>query len=58
MKAVIKCRLSSGEVTELCPIGFKWADFDGAEILGGDKYYIEKAVGRGAKKLRPKKQEK
>ncbi len=63
MKTVLTCRLSSGETVELCPIGFKWADFKGAEILGGEQYYIDKALSLGAtqeakKDVKPKRKTK
>ena len=58
MKAVLKYRLSSGEVVECCPYGFKWANFTGTEVISGDKYYIEKAVILGAIKPKAKKKAK
>jgi hypothetical protein len=48
MKAVIKCRLQSGEEVEYTAIDFKWQSFEGVQIVGGDKYYIDKAVELGA----------
>ena len=56
MKAVLKYRLSSGEEVEVCSYAFKWANFDGTEIISGEKYYIDKAVERGA--MKPKRKTK
>jgi len=54
MKAVLKYRLVSGDIAECCAYGFKWADFTGTEVVSGEKYFIDKAVGLGAKKPKRK----
>jgi hypothetical protein len=48
MKAVLTCRLSSGEAVEVYKGTFNLIDFSGAEIVSGDKYYIGKAISLGA----------
>lgn len=49
MEAVLKYRsIDSSEICEVCAIGFKYVKFDGVEIVGGDKYFIDKAVSLGA----------
>ena len=40
----------SSPAISVCAYGFKWANLDGAEILGGDPYFIAEAVKRGAVK--------
>jgi len=50
MKAVLMCRLSSGVETEVHPYNFGKVDFKGAEIISGEKYYVDKAVSLGATK--------
>lgn len=49
MKAVLKCRLSSGKTVELTAYNFAKCDFKDSEIISGEKYYIDKAVSLGAK---------
>lgn len=46
--AVLTCRLKSGQTIEVHKYSFGKLDFAGAVVLGGDKYYIEKAVKLGA----------
>jgi hypothetical protein len=58
MKAVLKCRLSSGDVVEVHPYVFSKTDFKDAEIISGEKYYIEKAVELGAVKPKAKRKTK
>lgn len=58
MKAVLMCRLSSGAEVEVHPYVFGRIDFKGAEILSGEKYFIDKAVSMGAIKPVAKKKTK
>lgn len=56
MDAVLKYRsIDSTEVCEVCAIGFKYIKLEGIEIVGGDKYFIDKAVSMGAIKPVAKK---
>ena len=40
----------SSPAISVCAYGFKWANLEGVEILGGDPYFIAEAVKRGAVK--------
>ena len=53
LKAKIK-----GVIIDVTPQSFKYHDFKGADIISGDKYYIEKAVTLGAIKPKAKKKAK
>lgn len=56
MEAVLKYRsIDSGVNHEVCAIGFKHVKFKDAEIISGDKYFIDKAVSLGAIKPVAKK---
>lgn len=48
MKAVLKCRLSSGEELNVTPGMFSLVKFKDSTVISGDKYYIDKAVSLGA----------
>lgn len=48
MKAVLTCRLSSGDTIDVYHYTFSMINFKGAEIVSGDKYYTDKAVKLGA----------
>lgn len=53
MDAIVLTYKEAGEESpaiSVCAYGFKWANLDGAEILGGDPYFIAEAVKRGAVK--------
>lgn len=44
-----------GVITEITPQTFKYYSFSDAKIVSGEKYYIDKAVGLGAKPKTKKK---
>jgi hypothetical protein len=45
-------------ITNVTPQTFKYIKFSGAQILSGDKYYIDKAVSLGAIKPKAKRKAK
>jgi hypothetical protein len=48
-----------GVITDITPQTFKHIAFSGAQIISGDKYYIDKAVTLGAiKPIRKKRKSK
>ncbi len=42
-----------GLITDITPQAFKYYNLNGAKVISGDKYYIDKAVTLGA--IKPKK---
>lgn len=58
MSAVLKYLSASGEEKEVCAYSFKWVDFEGAKIVSGDKYYVDKACELGAEKPKRKRKTK
>lgn len=48
MKAVLTCRLPSNETVDVYKGIFNLINFSGAEIVSGEKYYIDKAISLGA----------
>ena len=53
MAAIVLTFKEAGEkspAVSVCAYGFKWANLEGATIIGGDPYFIAEAVKRGAVK--------
>lgn len=46
-----------GVITDITPQTFKYYNFEGASIISGDKYFVDKAVSLGAVKPKRKKKD-
>lgn len=57
IQVVLICRNDICDI-EITPRSFKMTNFDGLQILSGDKYYIDKAISLGAIKPARKKKAK